>query len=207
MEFDRSGERLKFFWQRAAGGSPWRRICPRRRDMSASPGLERAAGRYRARRHARRRFRLALAARSWAIRQKSERRAHLLLLHSDRGRASWHGTGVALEAPALLWLPGSIDATVEVGPGAHGFCCRGTMISPPRSRSSPAMPRRCTCAGPPSALRWSAAKHFRHFSTPSLNPAAPSCAELRTPGFGGATLISSHPAVAVPAARAAQRLA
>ena len=44
-----------------------------------------------------------------------------MLLQSDRGRASWHGTGVALEAPALLWLPGSIEATVEVGPGAHGF--------------------------------------------------------------------------------------
>ena len=66
-------------------------------------------------------FSASLAARSWVIRQKSGRRAHLLLLQSDRGQASWHGTGVALEAPALLWLPGSIDATVEVGPGAHGF--------------------------------------------------------------------------------------
>jgi len=66
-------------------------------------------------------FSASLAARSWVIRQKSGRRAHLLLLQSDRGHASWHGTGVALEAPALLWLPGSIDATVEVGPGAHGF--------------------------------------------------------------------------------------
>ena len=51
-------------------------------------------------------FSAALAARSWAIRQKSERRAHLLLLQSDRGRASWHGTSVALEAPALLWRHG-----------------------------------------------------------------------------------------------------
>ena len=66
-------------------------------------------------------FSADLAVRSWAIRQKSGHRAHLLLLQSDRGRASWHGTAVALEAPVLLWLPGSIDATVEVGPGAHGF--------------------------------------------------------------------------------------
>jgi len=66
-------------------------------------------------------FSADLAARSWAIRQKSGRRAHLLLLQSDRGRASWHGSSVTVEAPALLWLPGSLDATVEVGPGAHGF--------------------------------------------------------------------------------------
>ena len=88
--------------------------------MSASPGLNglpvgiALAVRAEA-------FSASLAARSWVIRQKSGRRAHLLLLQSDRGHASWHGTGVALEAPALLWLPGSIDATVEVGPGAHGF--------------------------------------------------------------------------------------
>ena len=74
-------------------------------------------------------FSASLAARSWAIRQKSERRAHLVLLQSDRGRASWHGTGVALEAPALLWLPGSIEATVEVGRARTASCCRWTMIS------------------------------------------------------------------------------
>ena len=74
-------------------------------------------------------FSASLAARSWVIRQKSGRRAHLLLLQSDRGHASWHGTGIALEAPALLWLPGSIDATVEVGPARTASCCRWTMIS------------------------------------------------------------------------------
>ena len=66
-------------------------------------------------------FSADLAARSWVVRQKSGRRAHLLLLQSDRGRASWHGTTVALQAPSLLWLPGGLDATVEAGPGAHGF--------------------------------------------------------------------------------------
>src|SRR5215475_6713634 len=66
-------------------------------------------------------FSADLATRSWVIRQKAERRAHLLLLQSDRGRASWHGSSVAMEAPTLLWLPGSTDATVEVGPGADGF--------------------------------------------------------------------------------------
>ena len=63
------------------------------------------------------------------IRQKSGRRAHLLLLQSDRGQASWQGTDVALAAPTLLWLPGNIDATVEVRPGAGIPACRWTMIS------------------------------------------------------------------------------
>ena len=70
-------------------------------------------------------FSASLAARSWAIRQKSGRRAHLLLLQSDGGRASWHGTGVALEAPALLWLPGASMRRWKWGPGAHGFLLVG----------------------------------------------------------------------------------
>ena len=47
-------------------------------------------------------FSAALAKRSWVIRQKGERRAHLVLLQSDRGTASWQGTSVALKAPAHL---------------------------------------------------------------------------------------------------------
>ena len=66
-------------------------------------------------------FSAALASRSWSIRQKAARRAHLLLLQSDRGRASWQGTEIALAAPTLLWLPGNVDAAVEVSAGAHGF--------------------------------------------------------------------------------------
>src|SRR4051812_13038699 len=66
-------------------------------------------------------FSAGLAGRAWAVGAKSGRRGPLLLLQSDRGNASCHGTSVALQAPALLWLPGGLDATVEVGPGAHGF--------------------------------------------------------------------------------------
>ena len=66
-------------------------------------------------------FSAALAKRSWVIRQKGERRAHLLLLQSDRGTASWQGTTVALNAPALLWLPNNLDASIEVGAGADGL--------------------------------------------------------------------------------------
>jgi AraC family transcriptional activator of pobA len=135
-------------------------------------------------------FSADLAARSWAVRPKSGRRAHLLLLQSDRGRASWHGTSVALQAPALLWLPGGLDATVEVGPGAHGFLL---------SVDDDFLIR--IVAGHAEAL------HLRRttervalISNDALPPAlatiVQSCssvvAELRTPGFGGATLISSH---------------
>ena len=121
---------------------------------------------------------------------KSERRAHLLLLQSDRGRASWHGTGVALEAPALLWLPGSIDATVEVGPGAHGFLLSvddDFLIKIVAGNAEALHLRRTT-----ERVALIAGEAI----PPYLDTIAESCravvAELRTPGFGGATLISSH---------------
>jgi AraC family transcriptional regulator, transcriptional activator of pobA len=135
-------------------------------------------------------FSAALAARAWSIRQKSGRRAHLLLLQSDRGRAAWQGTDVALAAPTLLWLPGSLDATVEAGPGAEGFLLSiddDFLIK--------------VVAGHAEAL------HLRRTIQrvaliaddalpPNLDAIAGSCraivAELRTPDLGGGTLIASH---------------
>jgi AraC family transcriptional activator of pobA len=66
-------------------------------------------------------FAAALATRSWVVRQKGERRAHLFLLLSDRGDATWQETRVELSAPALLWLPGNVDAAIEASAGAQGF--------------------------------------------------------------------------------------
>ena len=135
-------------------------------------------------------FSAALATRSWSIRQKAERRAHLLLLQSDRGRASWQGTDVALAAPTLLWLPGNFDAALEVGAGARGFLLSiddDFLIK--------------IVAGNAEAL------HLRRTTErvalvggevlpPHLDAIAESCraiaTELRIPGYGGATLISSH---------------
>jgi len=135
-------------------------------------------------------FSATLAARSWVIRQRAERRAHLLLLQSDRGRASWHGTNVALEAPTLLWLPGNTDAAVEVGPGAHGFLLSvddDFLIKIVAGNAEALHLRRITER---------AALIGGEALPPHLDAIAESCraivAELRTPGYGGATLISSH---------------
>jgi hypothetical protein len=186
LELDEAGERL-YFSGKAAGLLA--ADCLRRRGMSALSGLNglpvgiAQAVRAEA-------FSAALAARSWVIRQKSERRAHLLLLRSDRGRASWHGTSVALEAPALLWLPGSVDATVEVGPGAHGFLMSvddDFLIKVVAGNAEALHLRRTT-----ERVALIAGEAL----PPYIDTIAESCravvAELRTPGFGGATLISSH---------------
>jgi AraC family transcriptional activator of pobA len=113
-----------------------------------------------------------------------------LLLQSDHGHASWHGTGVALEAPALLWLPGSIDATVEVGPGAHGFLLSvddDFLIKIVAGNAEALHLHRTT-----ERVALIAGEAL----PPCLDTIAESCraiaAELRNPGFGGATLISSH---------------
>lgn len=157
--------------------------------MSASPGLSglpvgvALAVRAEA-------FSADLAARTWVVRQKSGRRAHLLLLQSDRGKASWHGTSVALQAPSLLWLPGSIDATVEAGPGAHGFLLSvddDFLIKIVAGHAEALHLRRTT-----ERVALIAGEAL----PPALDTIVQSCrsivAELRTPGFGGATLISSH---------------
>ena len=135
-------------------------------------------------------FSAALANRSWVIRQKGERRAHLLLLQSDRGTASWQGTKVSLKAPALLWLPNNLDASIEAGAGAGGFFLSiddDFLIK--------------IIAGCAEAL------HLRRITdratlvdaetlAPHLHDVAQSCRaiahELRTPGFGGGAMIASH---------------
>ena len=60
-------------------------------------------------------FSAALATRSWSVRQKAARRAHLLLLQSDRGRASWQRTEIALAAPTRDARIGTILETRVMG--------------------------------------------------------------------------------------------
>lgn len=135
-------------------------------------------------------FSAALAPRNWAIRQKAGRRAHLLLLQSDRGRASWQGSAIALDAPSLLWLPGGLDASLDVGPGADGFLLSiddDFLIRIVAGHAEALHLRRTT-----ERVALVAADALR----PCGDAIAASCraivAELRTPNLGGATLISSH---------------
>jgi len=186
LELDQSGERL-YISGKAAGLQA--ADCLRGNGMEAPSGLHRlpvgVAQAVRAEA-----FSAALAARSWAIRQKSQRRAHLLLLQSDRGRASWQGTSIALDAPTLLWLPGGLDASVDVGPGADGFMLSiddDFLIRIVAGHAEALHLRRTTER---------AALIAADALPPCREAIAASCraivAELRTPGFGAATLISSH---------------
>lgn len=61
-----------------------------------------------------------LAPRDWVIRHDIDRRAHLLVIETRRGTARLRGTAIAFEAPALLWLPGGVDAHLQVQAGATG---------------------------------------------------------------------------------------
>ena len=135
-------------------------------------------------------FAAALATRSWVVRQKGERRAHLFLLLSDRGEAGWQETRVQLSAPALLWLPGNVDATIEASAGAQGFLLSidDDFLIKTVANSPEALDLRRT--GDRVALI--AAETL----APHLDAIAASCralvAELRTPGHGGGTVIGAH---------------
>lgn len=135
-------------------------------------------------------FAPALALRSWVIRQKGRRRAHLLLLLSDQGTASWQGTRVPIAAPALLWLPAAVDAAIEVGAGGRGylvsvdddFLIRITAGNP-EALSLRRSTERATLIDGERLIdrRRNLAESCRAIT-----------AELRNPQAGAATLLSSH---------------
>jgi AraC family transcriptional regulator, transcriptional activator of pobA len=135
-------------------------------------------------------FVAALATRSWVLRHKGEHRAHLFLLLSDRGEAAWQETRVELAAPAMLWLPGNVDATIEVSGGAQGFLLSvdddfliKTVANSPEALDLRRTSDHVALIGGDALAR-------------ELDAIAGSCravvAELRTPGHGGTTLIASH---------------
>lgn len=62
-----------------------------------------------------------LAPRDWVIRQDIDRRAHLLVIETRSGTVTLRGTAVAFEAPSLLWLPGGVEAHLQVQAGAAGY--------------------------------------------------------------------------------------
>ena len=135
-------------------------------------------------------FSAALAPRTWAIRQKDGRRAHLLLLQSDRASVTWQATRVAIEAPTLLWLPGNLDATIEASAGAQGLLLSvdDDLLIRIVAGSAEALDLRRTTDR--------VALISGEMLAPQADAIGESCraiaAELRAPGHGSASLISSH---------------
>lgn len=135
-------------------------------------------------------FLAALAPRTWVIRQKDGRRAHLLLLQSDRASVTWQGTQVAIEAPTLLWLPGNLDATIEASAGARGLLLsvEDDLLIKIVAGSAEARDLRRTTDR--------VTLISGDVLAPQADAISESCraiaAELRSPAHGSASMISSH---------------
>jgi AraC-like DNA-binding protein len=131
-----------------------------------------------------------LAPRDWIIRQDAVRRAHLLVIETRSGTAALRGTSVAFAAPALIWLPGDIDAHLQVQAGTTGYLI---------AISEDFLTR--IVAGSAEALHLQRTiNRFAMLTGPQIDGefsgAAESCAtlvrELHTPGRGSMTMVSSH---------------
>lgn len=131
-----------------------------------------------------------LATRNWTIRQGGSRRSHLLVIASRSGVGVLRETRVAFEGPAVLWLPSETEGELQVQAGARGYVV---------SISDDVLTR--TVAGSAEAI------HLRRTTDrlvmlsgsqikPVFNPIAHACemlvAELKTPGRGSMTMMSSQ---------------
>lgn len=136
------------------------------------------------------RFSGGLAPRDWIIRQGIDRRAHLLVIETRSGTATLRGTAVEFEAPTLLWLPGDVDARLQVQAGTTGYLV---------AVSEDFLTR--IVAGSAEALHLQRTiGRFVMLSGPQINGAidavTESCTtlvrELHAPGRGSMTMASSH---------------
>ena len=131
-----------------------------------------------------------LAPRHWVVRQDTARLSHLLVTASRSGTAILRGTTVTFDSPAVLWLPAAVEVDLQVQAGTQGYFI---------AVSEDLLTR--TVAGSAEAL------HLRRtidrlvmLSGPQIDGAfdavVNSCEmlvrELRTPGRGSMTMISSH---------------
>lgn len=124
------------------------------------------------------------------IRQNDAPRAHLLFLENGTGTAVLRGTTIAFKAPAMLWLPSDLEGSLQVEAGG-----RGSFIA----ISEDFLTR--TVASSPEAIQLRRTiDRFVLIGDDRIQPArdaiAASCLalrrELRTPGPGSQTLLSSH---------------
>lgn len=136
------------------------------------------------------RFAGGLAPRDWVIRQDPYRRAHLLVIETRSVTVALRGTSIGCEGPALLWLPGSSEGSLRIEAGAQGYLV---------AVSEDLLTR--IVAGSAEALHLRrTVDRFAILDGPQLDDAfaaiVASCAmlvrELRTPGRGSMTMISTH---------------
>lgn len=131
-----------------------------------------------------------LSARNWSIRSDRQRRANLLVIETRNGSAALRGTTATFAGPALLWLPGDIEGSLQVEAGARGYLV---------AVSEDLLTR--TVAGSAEALHIRRTiDRFALISGPEIDGAfaaiLSSCEtltrELRTPGRGTSTMLASH---------------
>ena len=135
-------------------------------------------------------FAPGLAPRSWTIRQSLARRSHLLLIESRRGTASLRGSAIAFAAPALLWLPGDHEGSLQIEAGTRGYLLSVSddFLTRTVAGSAEALPLRRTID---RLVLLQGAQ-----LAPSFDTILASCntltSELSSPGRGTMTMMSSH---------------
>ncbi len=150
-------------------------------------------------------FQAALASASWAVRQKGERRAHLFLLLSDRGRSHVAGNARRARGAGVALAAGQYRRDHRGRGGAQGFVLSmdDDFLIKTVANSAEALHLRRTT----DRVALIAGEALR----PHLDAIAGSCraivAELRTPGSRRRDADRLASAAAVPAAVAARRLA
>ncbi len=131
-----------------------------------------------------------LAPRHWVVRPNVSRRSHLLLIATRNGSALLRGTSMTLDGPALLWLPSGTEGDLQVEAGGRGYflgvsedlLTRTVAASPEALHLRRTIDRLTMLSGPPIAQAFDAI----------ANSCFMLVRELRNPGRGSMTMISSH---------------
>ena len=136
------------------------------------------------------RFSSGLAPAHWVIRQRGLRRSHLLVIESRRGAAALRGTDVAFEAPALLWLPADLEGNLQVEAGAQGYliAISEDFLTKTVAGSAEALHLRRTI----DRLVLLQAEQVGESFSPVVHCCDTLVRELRSPGRGATTMMSSH---------------
>lgn len=135
-------------------------------------------------------FRGGLAPRNWVIRQDHARRSHLLVITNRSGTALLRGTTVMFDGPAALWLPGEIEGDLEVQAGTRGYllAISEDLLTRTIAGSAEALHLRRTI----DRLSMLSGRQIEQAFDAIGNSCDMLVRELRTPGRGSMTMISSH---------------